>query len=572
MSFRQCPPQLGNTYEADRALREQLQRLLPAAVLGEVLGELREMGASAAGALDELGARVEAEPPRLVAYDAWGNRADRVEVSPAWLELHARQARAGLCALPYESRHGEHDRIVQHALYHLYAPSCNVYTCPIAMTDGAARVLCDHASDEMRERVLPRLLAREPERAWTSGQWMTEQAGGSDVANSETVARTLHDGDWRLWGEKWFASSITSQCALTLARPEGAPTGSAGLALFLVELQGTEGTSQLGRTVLVNRLKDKLGTRAVPTAELTLQGARATPVGKLGFGLRKMATMLNVCRLHNAMSAAAVMARVVQLAVSYAGVREAFGRRLIDLPLHRQTLAELAVEAEAALALTLRASELTGRVEHAIASEREELALRALIPVVKLLSAKDAVACVSEGIECFGGAGYVEDTGLPLLLRNAQILPIWEGTTNVLSLDLLPAAQRDECLEALLEDLAGRLVGARSISELSEPLALVQRDRAVLVERAEAWPHSDADAVQVEMRAYAMRLGRCYSASLLIEHAAHRIKRHGDSRAAIVAHRYARRWLCAPLTPVTESGEQSLVLLGCEQAREPLVV
>src|SRR6266508_3552953 len=136
--FFQEPPSLPNTYRSDAVLREHLSRLLPAEFLAEVEPEI-----------------------------------DRIEVSRAWTELHAVQARAGLCALPYEDRHGRHDRVVQHALLHLYGPSSAVYSCPVAMTDAAVRVLVDHAPAELRERVVPRLTSRDPERAWTSGQWMT---------------------------------------------------------------------------------------------------------------------------------------------------------------------------------------------------------------------------------------------------------------------------------------------------------------------------------------------------------------------------------------------------------------
>jgi acyl-CoA dehydrogenase len=543
--FFQEPPRLGNTYRSDVVLREHLERLLPAEVLAQVSPELDQMGEAAAGELARLADQAEADPPRLVHYDAWGRRVDRIELHPAWSELHAVQARAGLSALPYEGRHGPHDRVVQHALLHLYAPSSAVYTCHVAMTDAAVRVLLDHAPAELRERVVPRLTSRDPERAWTSGQWMTEREGGSDVGRTATVARRDQAGEWRLHGTKWFTSATTADCALALARPEGAPEGSRGLGLFLVELvDPRSGRAQLGSTILVNRLKDKLGTRALPTAELTLAGASATPVGGVEAGLRKISGMLNVTRMHNAVSAAAGMRRGVELAVAYARVRHAFGRRLADLPLHRATLADLAVEAEAAFALTARGMELLGRAEHGLASQRERRALRALVPTVKLLTAKDAVAHASEVVEAFGGAGYVEDTGIPRLLRDAQVLPIWEGTTNVLSLDLLRAESREQAVTALLEDLAELTAGVRPAPDLGADL--VDRSRQALLQGVRAWPGSDGDALQERMRGFALRLGRTYAAALLAQHAARRRASHGDDRAAQVARRYAERWLAAP--------------------------
>jgi acyl-CoA dehydrogenase len=564
MAFFQEPPRLTNTYRSDTPLREHLERALPAEVLAEVEPELEQIGEDAAGELLELARRAEAEQPVHVPYDAWGQRVDRIEVSSAWEALHRYQATHGMCAVPYEGRFGEHARVVQHALLHLYSPSSAVYTCPMAMTDAAARVLLDHAEADVRDRVASRLTARGAD-AWTSGQWMTEREGGSDVGRTATRARKGADGRWRLYGTKWFTSATTADCALTLARPEGAPEGSGALALFLVELRDPEtGATQIGDTILVNRLKDKLGTKALPTAELTLEGALATPIGDpwAGRGLKKISGMLNVTRAHNAVGAESAMRRGVDLAVSYAQARESFGRRLIDLPLHRETLATLAVEAEAAFALALRVMQLTGRVEQGLATDVETRAWRALLPVAKLLTGKDVVAHASEVLESFGGAGYIEDTGLPVLLRNAQVLSIWEGTTNVLSLDVLRAAVKEDALTGLLEDLAARLEDAEAPS-LDEPLRLVAAERDALAAQALSWAGTDPELVQAGMRSFALRLGRVYTAALLLEHAAYRLAKHSDDRAAIVARRYAQRWLdpSHDVPPTPGRLEESLRLL-----------
>ncbi|HEX9343805.1 MAG TPA: acyl-CoA dehydrogenase family protein [Actinomycetota bacterium] len=566
MGFFQQPPELGSTYRSDVALREHLERLLPPDVLLEVVPELEALGAAAAtgGELARLAEEAEACPPRLVPFDPWGRRIDRVEVSAAWTALHAVQARAGLAAIPHEGRHGPHARVVQHALLHLYGPSSAVYSCPVAMTDAAVRVLRDQAPPALRDRVVPRLLSRDPERAWTSGQWMTERVGGSDLSRHATVARLdptadpAQDGAWRLSGTKWFTSAVTADCALVLARPQwsdGASVpGSGGLGLFLVErVHPRTGVSQVGETILVNRLKDKLGTRALPTAELTLAGAAATPVGTVEAGVRKMAGMLNVTRVHNAVSAAAGMRRGTDLAFAYAQVREAFGHPLAELPLHRATLAALAVEAEAAFALVATVMERLGRVEHgagggaAGGAEREQRALRALVPLAKLLTAKDAVAHASEVVEAFGGAGYIEDSGIPRLLRDAQVLPIWEGTTNVLSLDLLRAQRRDEAVTALLDELreGSAVLGGPHLGAVA---ALVEGTATDLAKDVEGWPSSEEDELQARLRAFALRLGRTCAAASLAVHAAHRLARHGDTRAAKVAVSYATRWL-APGMP-----------------------
>ncbi len=495
--FSQEPPRLGNTYEADPVLGEMLERLLPADVASALRPEWRALGQEAAGPLAELARQAEAQPPRHVPFDAWGRRIDEVVVSPAWRGLHGAAARWGLTAIPYEGRLGPHARLHQFALLALYAPSSAIYACPLAMTDGAARTLLEH-DHGLAAHAVPRLTSRDPDRLWTSGQWMTERAGGSDVGGTETEARRDEEGRFRLYGTKWFTSAVTSEIALTLARPEGAGPGSTGLSLFYLELRDVEGRLQ---GIRIERLKDKLGTRALPTAELTLEGALARPVGGLGEGVRRITPLLNVTRLHNAVSACGTMARLLQLLRDYARRRVAFGGPLARKPLHRETLADLHVEYEAALALTLECARLLGRQEAGEASATERAALRLLTPLVKLLTAKQAVAVASEALEGFGGAGYVEDTGLPVFLRDAQVLPIWEGTTNVLSLDLLRAAARENALVEWMALCRGRLPAL-----MATPLASTAVRLNSALDHLEAWWAAAAAAGPEFTEAAARRL------------------------------------------------------------------
>ena len=238
-----------------------------------------------------------------------------------------------------------------------------------------------------------------------------QRTGGSDVGLSETTAK--RDGEqFLLYGTKWFTSATTAQMALTLARPEGNGPGGRGLALFYVELRDEQGRYN---GLSVNRLKDKLGTKKVPTAELTLAGMRAVPVAGLSDGVRNISSMLNVTRTWNAVMSAAGMRRALALATDYAHRRTAFGALLIDKPLHRDTLAGLVAETEGAFLLAFRAVELLGKREARTASESDLHLLRVLTPIAKLTTGKQAVAVASEAMESCGGAGYVEDTGLPPL-------------------------------------------------------------------------------------------------------------------------------------------------------------
>jgi acyl-CoA dehydrogenase len=536
MPFRQEPPRLGNQYEDDRALRSCLKRMLPREVLREVEPALAEMGELAGGELYRLQLEDRLNEPRLTQWDAWGERVDRIEVSPLWRVAERVAAERGLVATAYERKHGAHSRTHQLALAYLFAPSTDIYSCPLAMTDGAARALLDSGNQTLIERVVPRLVSRDPETFWTSGQWMTELTGGSDVGASETVARRDAGGAWRLYGRKWFTSAAASQIALTLARPEGNPPGGRGLALFLVETRDEQGRM---RNIRVNRLKDKLGTRKVPTAELTLDGAPAELVKGATDGVRDIAPMLNVTRLWNGVSAAALMRRGVALARDYSRRRAAFGSKLSEKPLHADTLAGLQAEAEAALQLTFYAAELTGREESKELDESGARLLRLLTPLMKLTTARAAISVASETVEAFGGAGYVEDTGLPVLLRDAQVLSIWEGTTNVLSLDALRTVVKDgdalASLRAEIENCAHDVNDGR--------LARVASAALDAASHAERWlasvPREGQAGLEAGARRFALTLGRALSLALLARHAQWSLDEEQDARASASARRFA---------------------------------
>jgi alkylation response protein AidB-like acyl-CoA dehydrogenase len=537
MAFFQQPPRLGNQFDDDPILVSWIARFCP-----EVAAELRAVGElSVEFYAKQLADR--ANEPVLTQWDAWGERVDRIEVSPLWREAQVVAARTGMVAAGYEPRLGAYARTHQFAVVHVLGPSLDVYSCPLAMTDGAARTLLASGNQALIDRYVPRLTSRDPATMWTSGQWMTERTGGSDVSQSETVAR--RDGDtWRLYGTKWFTSATTSQMALTLARPEGNPEGSRGLALFLVELRDASGRL---RNIQVNRLKDKFGTRKVPTAELTLDGAPATLVGAAGDGVRAITPMLSVTRTWNAVSAVSAMRRGLALAGDYARRRAAFGALLADKPLHADTLAAQEAEYAAAFCLAFRSVALLGRLEHAAGgdgdaggdtggSEDERLS-RVVIPIAKLITGKQAVAVSSEAIEACGGAGYIEDTGLPRILADAQVLPIWEGTTNVLSLDTLRALGKGGALEAIQAEVDRNLTGT------TDPgLARVCEVARAALRHAVTWARgamAEPERLESGARRLAMTLGRSLELALLANHAQWCLDHGHGPRAAAAARRFA---------------------------------
>jgi alkylation response protein AidB-like acyl-CoA dehydrogenase len=532
--FAQDGPRLRDPWDTDYRLQARLARRMPAGVAAEARGRLRAMAGLSGGELFEMQLADRLNEPRLVRWDAWGNRVDTVEVTPLWHRARTVAAEYGLVATGYEKGSmGGHERFLQFALVYLFHPSSDVYTCPLAMTDGAARSLIDSGNARLADHALPRLTARDPQRFWTSGQWMTEATGGSDVGRSLTEARQDADGRWRLFGRKWFTSAVTADMALTLARPDGNGPGGKGLAMFYLELRDENGRLN-GLTV--ERLKDKLGTRKVPTAELILDGTLAEPVAGLDNGIRNISPMLTITRTWNSVCAVAGMQRGLSLARDYAERRIAFGRPLAQQPLHRATLAVLEGELEAAFHLTFELVDWLDRSENGGLDSGQHAALRLLTALVKLTTGKQAVAVTSEVLEAFGGAGYVEDTGLPLLLRDAQVLPIWEGTTNVLSLEVLKAAAAPGALAAL----ADRLADARAAVSDPELAAGVQQ-AAETVDRAVKWlTAAPPEQVEAGGRQFALSLGRSVALALACEHAQWSLDHLGDSRSRACALTFAR--------------------------------
>lgn len=532
--FFQDPPKLGNQYDDDALLRAYLRWRLPATMLAEIEPSLKRLGNRVATDILALAEAAESSPPVHVPYDAWGRRVDRIETSDAWRKLDRVSATEGIVATAYERKHGAHSRIDQFVRLYLFAPSSALYSCPLAMTDGAARFLEVHGDESVRS-VLAHLISRDPNEFWTSGQWMTERAGGSDVGSTSTIAACEEGDTYILYGSKWFTSATTSQVAMTLARIEGAPAGSHGLSVFLINLRSGDGRL---RNIRVERLKGKLGTRALPTAELTLEGTPAQLVGGAGDGIRKIATLFNVTRVYNAVAAVAGMRRAIALASDYARRRHAFGKPLIEHPLHVETLADMQLEFRSAFLLAFRVVELLGKDECGEASDAESRLLRFLIPVVKLYTAKQAIAVASEALEAFGGAGYIEDSGIPRLLRDAQVLSIWEGTTNILSLDALRAMERSDALGVWASDVRRRLQGIKiaALSSCSErAIGALQRIEDYVARAASA----GTEFQQAGARGFAFAIARTEAAALLIEQA----NAQRDQAAVTGARRWCEREL-----------------------------
>lgn len=509
--FIQSFPKLKNTYQSDSWLRLFLKSRLPGEIFHSIEKDLERFGEDVAGPMNELAWQAEQEPPVHIPFDPWGNRIDELKLSAAWNRLHEISATEGLISIGYERKQKEFSRLYQLSKLYLFHPSSAFYSCPLAMADGATRILEVYGNQKLKAKALPHLLSRDSTLFWTSGQWMTEKIGGSDVSQTQTQAKKI-DGGYALYGTKWFSSAASAQMALALARIEGASEGNKGLSLFYVETRKADGSLN---NITINRLKDKLGTRALPTAELSLDGTFAELVGEEGQGVKTVATMLNITRLYNSICSVAQMQRAMTLIKSYSKLRTTFGQALSEQCLQIEIFADKTVDFALSFLLTFHMADLLGRDECEKATAEEKILLRLLTPVTKLFTGKHAIQLTSEVLESFGGAGYVEDTRIPVLFRDAQVFPIWEGATNVLSLDLLRVLQKNNALTVFLKDIEERL--ARGSRKLAEIKVEIQKQVLILEEHFRLFQSESPEFWQTGARKLAFSMAQLYSSSLLFE-------------------------------------------------------
>ena len=441
------------------------------------------------------------------------------------------------------------------------------------MTDGAARTLLASGNQALIDRAVPHLTSRDAGRFWTSGQWMTEATGGSDVGLSLTRAEH-RDGTWRLYGKKWFTSAATSQMALTLARPEGNGPGGSGLALFYLETRDAHG--QLNG-IRVERLKDKLGTRKVPTAELTLDGAVAHLVAGATHGTRSIEPMLRVTRTWNSVCAASFLRHGLGLAEDYATRRLAFGARLADQPLHRATLDDVDAESAGAFLLAFALAELLGRDEGGELDAGEAALLRLLTPLAKATTGKQAAAGRQRARRGLRRrrlrGGHRHPRAAPRrrrCCRSGRAPPTCWPWTCCCARTWTRAWRRSASGSPGLRPRRGRPMRTCGSAGAASLAAI---DRAIDWHRATR----DPGARQRAARRFILTLGRALELALLAEHAA---SLAGDAdgpaaRRACLCFQRPRRRPAAGLTAMGDSMRDNVVVItgaskgiGAELARQ----
>ena len=542
MSFIQTPPVLGNQWDTDRVLQSFLRRRVPSAVLDAITPSLARMGGRAVGDLGAASAASYGEEPELVQWDPWGNRIDEVVVPEAW-KLFARAAvEEGLIATAYERAHGEFSRLHQFALVYLFDRSADVYSCPLAMTDGAARTLEVTAEPALRDAGLPRLTSRDPASSLDLGPVDDRAHRRLRRRPVARPSRARRRTGWRLYGTKWFTSATTAQMALTLARPEG----NAGRAAAAWRSSTSRCATPHGRLngIQVNRLKDKLGTRKVPTAELTLDGTLAIPVARpRPTASATSRPMLNVTRTWNAVCAVCgPAARRSRWRATTPDAGVAFGAPLAEKPLHVDTLAGMQAEHEAAFHLAFRAVELLGREETgAITERRSRAAARCCTPIAKLTTAQAG-----------GGGAPARRSRLRRRRLRRGHRPAAAAARRPGAADLGGHHQRalarrparDRPRRGVAGARRARCAGAPRPAGPNPTLRAPAAAALAAIEHAERWlaEASRRGGAQVEAgaRRFALTLGRTLALALLVDHAAWALAHERDPRPAAAARRFAR--------------------------------
>ncbi|KAL4992688.1 hypothetical protein BDW68DRAFT_193077 [Aspergillus falconensis] len=485
------PAPLSNTFTSDPSLRRIIEWYIPHH-LDALSPHLERLGDEAVSTrIREWSADAERNQPYVKGYNVWGERygVDRLVTSEGWKRLGAWGAENGIIALGYEDTYGKERRMAQYAVNYMTGPSSGLTSCPASMTDGAALIL----SNEIARKSLPQdhpfqvalrhLISRGPD-AWTSGQWMTERAGGSDVQNTETWATysplpaselrnatgqpQIDEGEYLVNGFKFFSSATDANMALLLAKT--APSGK--LSVFLAPLRRTT-TDRDGKChevsngVRIHRLKNKMGTKELPTAELELVNMRAHLVGDLDKGVQTIAPLLNITRTHTFIGSLSGWRRALSIAKAFAKTRTTVGEPLWLIPMHLRLMAELEGRHRAAMELAFFTVAVMGVVENKTRNDPSEIAhlptpgaeantvFRALTALSKAVVSKMAVAGIQECQEAMGGVGYMDEPDEPefnvsRILRNMLVNSIWEGTTNVLA---------SECVRFLLKGSSFDVLG-----------------------------------------------------------------------------------------------------------------
>ena len=488
-----------NLFEVDPG-SDLLACYLPKDLHQHLLPHLHRLGALAGSVLDDLASLADKHPPTLSVRTRAGIDISQVSKHPAYVELERYAYREfGLAAMSH--RGGVLDwpapmpPAAKYALTYLFVQAEFGLCCPVSMTDSLARTLRKFGDPALVEKVLPMVITQDFDALHQGAMFMTEQGAGSDVSATETQAKLAPDGRWLLSGDKWFCSNPDAGFAMVLARSENA-AGLKGVSLFLLPRTLEDGTHNHYRIL---RLKDKLGTRSMASGEIRLDGAIAWLVGERGQGFKHMADMINNSRLSNGVRAAGLMRRALTEALYVAKHRQAFGKRLIDMPLMQRQLNKMALATEQARTMVYQTAQALTAADQDAAKRP---LMRIMTPLIKFRACRDARKVAGDAMEVRGGCGYIEEWSDPRVLRDAHLGSIWEGTSNIVALDVIRAIQREDALPALRDHVQTLLAQGMPVDSALAALQTERIDQAFSFAAAVAQENRSEQARQVASALY----------------------------------------------------------------------
>jgi acyl-CoA dehydrogenase len=491
-----------NFHTIDPAFSDLLALRLPTEVLDFITPHLHQLGQVAGSRLDELAMAADKNKPVLRTRTRFGANEDWIDYHPSYREMekigytdfgiHAMSRAKGVLGWPTR-----YLPLAKYAFQYLFVQSEFGLMCPISVTDSSTFLIERYGDEALKARFLPGMTSTDPSNILKGTQFMTERTGGSDIGTNRLQA--AHDGQhWRLTGDKWFCSAVDADVALVLARPADGPDGTKGLALFAVPRRLDDGSRN---TYRIARLKDKMGTRSMPSGEVLFEGAVAYLVGDVHQGLKQMLDQVNLSRLSHGVRAAAMMRRCWNEAMVVSNYRIAFRRRLIDHPLHRRQLMKLLLPTEQALSMFVHAADIMQRAESG--DLRAQLELRMLTPLFK-----------------------------ERLIRDSHIGVLWEGTSNINALDAVQrAAGKEGAHNALAESMADWLRLSPGIpAPLLNRLSTAIEEARVLMDQSAATLEGEVDSREAASRMY-----HAVTAALLAGEGARVGQQGGDARRLLIA-------------------------------------
>lgn len=503
-----------NFFTSDETLQKILKQMLDKDFYDYAMRELTDFGSLVCGEIDKRAKHTDREgEPRLIRYDKYGEEVSEIWVNEGYRKTVEQTYNTGVVGyvhkkIPQLGRKGNY--VYSFAQGYLLSHAEPGFYCPVTLTLATAYLLDYYADEELKAKFLPHVCSTGEVELFEGATFLTERQGGSDVGANMVEAR--FDGThYRLYGEKYFASNA-GMCgvAMVLARMPGAPKGTKGLTLFAVPWRNEDGSLN---NLRIRRLKDKLGVRAVPSGEVEFDGSIAYVVGDPKKGIYYMLEALNLSRICNAVASVGIMRRAFLESKYYLSNREAFGQRLINYPMIQDSLSKMAAKLHVEVATTFDLIQLYDLVTNGKGTERDTILNRLNIAIMKKETAEQAVRFAHEAIELHGGNGYIEDFVTPRLLRDAQVLTVWEGTANILTLEVIRLFKKNNAHELFIEEINNRLKKVKE-SNLKQ---IVMEKLEELAEELETFVALD-DALQTfEAKGITQKLAWMYESIVAVE-------------------------------------------------------